>query len=1124
VTQFLFNKVCSFETLDPVSANFDSTCIVYRDYFEFELNYHATGADWQPFMVEAFLVSSSTPDQENAARDIDSLVICTLEEPGRAMLFPAFRFGCLRLSSMSRGMRSSVSAASTHLTLKDYENNQFTLKCPNDSQFLLWKTQLLKLFPESLEPTVNLSNSISNLHKHTVSTSTSCYSFKSTHEEILTQPFHGLNIISDMTNVRSSFDLPRWPLSSDICSPKLDNLPFTPSLIDAPELKAFMSEDCCSFDKPGFPRPFTEEFEILNSANISVSNNGHTDACSIKELFVTIDCETFEDSKICNSFEYHNKAEESEDSEDIHTVTTIDTSIDISVDTGLKTVDSNSDDMTQSSDFSLTGILENNANMATADTNTIELPVSVLPNLPKNIPSSCPNVPILKTVAESKFSYEIDLPKPANTYYSSPLLLPSIISRKLQSSDENSRLARPLSHSTSLEALEKGKSPSAALNRKLSEGSLTRKLSKKRRLVSAFKRLSHRLKPRSFNSALDAEFEMLNPLPSEQPVLKSHTLSDFSYQPVPLCDTLESVPDSGLNEVSLTIKKRSERVLSRISEEQFLSADKDDSGATNEVISCVENSDRENYYESLDSSSQGIISSAVTAVIASPFLVTTASRRASAVGSSYTLQKLEIFEQDEDDFVSSCMSSFCVPQTDIAGEDKLQNTTFRLKDTGMTPDGLELKSIQHKISQDSVESSVCSASAFFSHCSHSRCSSGNSTASQSIIKKSGSDATLIDADQHLKYAILPTASDIPTLRKLRRSNLTDLLLDELQPSLRTQTAVVFTRSKNSSDDSWIPISENFLTVSVSTDGRIINCWRSFPTSISNDSLKTIYEPISEPAAVNGKSAAGPNGTTIHSIAASTSGFVSTSITESEGEPLCKLELGTGVSVLKKSMYNVMVGLGSGNEYLFQLRSQTAANEFYRAISPHTAASIPETTRQKLIKRRRHRDSYNADLPTGATASRSLIETDASGRPLMLPPLLSSRAGQTDTNTSGRTSPEPLVLLSDQRCLLFTATNASPDRWAQAGLARLTVSVATGQPRKLDWRHVTLHQIDTDEVIVDARLPATCFCVAGPVALSITDPKTGHLKYLVRLRDQTERDRVAAVLVKDNLTGYWGDNN
>ena len=185
------------------------------------------------------------------------------------MLFPEFRFGCLQLSSVSESMRSSV--ANTKLTLRDYEDNQFTLKCPHESQFLLWQTQLLRLFPESLEPTIPLANSISNLHKHTRSTSTSCYSFNSTQEEILTESFHGLSIVCGMSNVRPSFVSPRQSLSSDLCSPKLSNLPLTPSLIDAPELKEFMFEDWSTFGISELQHSFAEESEILNPANVSVS-------------------------------------------------------------------------------------------------------------------------------------------------------------------------------------------------------------------------------------------------------------------------------------------------------------------------------------------------------------------------------------------------------------------------------------------------------------------------------------------------------------------------------------------------------------------------------------------------------------------------------------------------------------------------------------------------------------------------------------------------------------------------------------------------------------------------------------------------------------------------------------
>lgn len=81
-TGFLFTKVRSFETLEPVGARFDTRSIIKRDFFDMQLD-HPRGV-WDRIAVEVILVHEHT---------YTSVAICSLENPGRALLFPSFRHG-----------------------------------------------------------------------------------------------------------------------------------------------------------------------------------------------------------------------------------------------------------------------------------------------------------------------------------------------------------------------------------------------------------------------------------------------------------------------------------------------------------------------------------------------------------------------------------------------------------------------------------------------------------------------------------------------------------------------------------------------------------------------------------------------------------------------------------------------------------------------------------------------------------------------------------------------------------------------------------------------------------------------------------------------------------------------
>lgn len=253
---FTFDKVLSFESLQPVSAVFDSQLIVYRDEFKFFLS-HSDGDQWS-CNVEAFILKAK--DQKSGESSLDSLVLCYVENPGRSLMFPPFRKGHLVITDLdmectSQNVKSIASISeltdkSPFIKFEDFNGSKITLGSTSAAQIRLWKTYFDQLFSSADEPLVLAAQ---------LDSQAPSYHFGSCQEEILANPFQGLNIISPQPK-RTHLD------SYKAIESFKNELIFTESsFIDNPELKPFLISSASSqnFD------------EIDNNSNYQADNSCH---------------------------------------------------------------------------------------------------------------------------------------------------------------------------------------------------------------------------------------------------------------------------------------------------------------------------------------------------------------------------------------------------------------------------------------------------------------------------------------------------------------------------------------------------------------------------------------------------------------------------------------------------------------------------------------------------------------------------------------------------------------------------------------------------------------------------------------------------------------------------------
>lgn len=317
--RFLFNKVCSLETLKPVSAIFDSNLIYERAFFEFELD-HVTRIEWFPLMVEAMLLLPEQNHKTHTKAPMGSLVLCTLEEPGRGLLFPTFRHRQLHVHSTSSHLPGSSSeSVNKFITLANASGTKFTLRCPEEDQFLFWKQQLEFLFPnDGLHTSNHVNTDNCTIPNQSISRETS-FTFSSKQEDIIGLPFQGLSIIShSASNLAETqsflneppLELPKFSFAGHSLSPQLEQVESSPSLIEEPELKAFLCDDFDFSELSAKPKRPLSTLEVTGVAPVT-SPVHEADIASLSEQSEQSDVSESSESSEDFSPRYHHKHEPS---------------------------------------------------------------------------------------------------------------------------------------------------------------------------------------------------------------------------------------------------------------------------------------------------------------------------------------------------------------------------------------------------------------------------------------------------------------------------------------------------------------------------------------------------------------------------------------------------------------------------------------------------------------------------------------------------------------------------------------------------------------------------------------------------------------------------------------------
>lgn len=273
--RFTFDKVLSFESLQPVSAVFDSQLIVYRDEFKLFLN-HYSGDQWA-CNVEAFILKSK--DQNYGQSSLDSLVLCYVENPGRSLMFPPFRKGHLvitdfdieytRQTIKSIASISELTEKSPFIKFEDFNGSKITLGSASAAQIRLWKNYFDKLFSSVDEPFVLGPQ---------VDSQNSSYNFGSCQEDILSNPFQGLNILSPKPR-RAQLD------SFKRIEPFKNNTNNAESpRVDHPKLKPFLVSSTSAQSLQDIEKLTTDNYQVASSCHDSEDNSSIHPSDSESEL------------------------------------------------------------------------------------------------------------------------------------------------------------------------------------------------------------------------------------------------------------------------------------------------------------------------------------------------------------------------------------------------------------------------------------------------------------------------------------------------------------------------------------------------------------------------------------------------------------------------------------------------------------------------------------------------------------------------------------------------------------------------------------------------------------------------------------------------------------------------
>lgn len=253
-TRFLFNKVVSFETLRPLSSNFDRRLITYQDEFSFSLC-HSSGEEWSTCDIEALILSNSNSTDRSEAIP-DSLALCLVEPSGRSLMFPPFKKEHLtildyRIDTLepTESMMALNPAAYpiSYVVLADSNGSTMKLSSKNSSKIKLWKSYLETLFNinniqnnSSVQEDVIIDSVQAALLRADENCST--YHFGSLQEDILSYPFKGLNIINPEVRDPSRSAKMRKTSNDSFNFRAHLNFDGDLSLIENPELKEFMDD------------------------------------------------------------------------------------------------------------------------------------------------------------------------------------------------------------------------------------------------------------------------------------------------------------------------------------------------------------------------------------------------------------------------------------------------------------------------------------------------------------------------------------------------------------------------------------------------------------------------------------------------------------------------------------------------------------------------------------------------------------------------------------------------------------------------------------------------------------------------------------------------------------------
>ncbi|ODQ68415.1 hypothetical protein NADFUDRAFT_39792 [Nadsonia fulvescens var. elongata DSM 6958] len=134
--RIIFSKVKNFATLLPSLDYFNQDRIIDRDYFDSDL-VHESGYTWSNLVVEIMLLK--TEIKYGTDKGTPSIALCSLETPGRSLIFPVFQPGDLFFKQTN---------SKTIIKLWSQSGESIiTLFCPDKEQVRKWKAILSELFP-----------------------------------------------------------------------------------------------------------------------------------------------------------------------------------------------------------------------------------------------------------------------------------------------------------------------------------------------------------------------------------------------------------------------------------------------------------------------------------------------------------------------------------------------------------------------------------------------------------------------------------------------------------------------------------------------------------------------------------------------------------------------------------------------------------------------------------------------------------------------------------------------------------------------------------------------------------------------------------------------------------------